>query len=114
MRQEKDEWDDMHARVVENYERMLVEVHGKLDAESHRFEERLLSIESEINERVMSSFQSNLESAKDAEHDLMVQLKSSEDRLRFIEKSFVDQTKVLAHMKESYALAADEIADLKN
>lgn len=62
----------MHAAVVENYEKMLSEMHVKLDAETHRFEERLMSIENEINERVMTSFQSNLESAKDVENDLMV------------------------------------------
>lgn len=56
MHREKCEWEDMHARTVENYERMLLEVHAKLEVETHRFEERLLSIESEINERAMHSF----------------------------------------------------------
>lgn len=64
----------MHASVVENYERIVADLHTKLDAESHKFEERLLSIESEINQRVLTSFQSDLESAKDVEKDLMSQV----------------------------------------
>lgn len=68
---EKDEWEEMHASMVENYEKTLQELQSKLDVENHKFEERILRIESEINERVQTTIQSSIESAKDVENDLM-------------------------------------------
>jgi hypothetical protein len=47
-------------------------------------------METEINERLLSSVQMNMDSAKDVENDLITSLSASEDRLRLVERSMND------------------------
>ncbi|EAR98475.1 hypothetical protein TTHERM_00292020 (macronuclear) [Tetrahymena thermophila SB210] len=114
MIQEKEEWQRMHESSIENYERTIQELQHKIEFEQRLFEERILNIETEINERVIQRFQQNLDSAKDVENNLIQQIKITEERLKMCDKTISDQQKVISNNKEQLSQYVEEINSLKS